>query len=613
MIRRFAVACSLICAASTALAQPPPIRLQPLSQGEIVSPVGITHAGDGSQRLFVTDQRGKIHILDQGLLAPTPFLDIGAKLVTERAGFDERGLLGLAFHPQFGQPGAVGGDKFYVYYSAPSDDAGTPDNPIDHRSVVAEYAVSADPNIADPASERILLTIDQPQFNHNAGYLGFGPDGLLYVTTGDGGGGGDDEPGHTGGGSGNPPGGLGNAQDLGKLLGKVLRIDVNGSDGPGGQYGIPADNPFVDEPGARPEIFAYGLRNPWRATFDGDRLIVADVGQGLVEEVNLVEAGGNYGWRIKEGTLDFDASVAPQPPATLIDPIAQYTRNNDAGAATGLKQIGISVTGGVVYRGSDFPQLDGTYLFGDFSTAFAPANGTLLALTPEMLSNSAASPAAPLTLDVAGGNPIGEYVLAFGLDEQGEAYVATKRALAPSGLVDGQPTGTIYRIVAVPEPAAWTWAAAAVAGMGLRRRVRQARRRPPTTWRRNLLTAARSMNPAAAPPVGKSRRRNASGGSLAAPPSIGAALLAAVAFAAAGAAQAAPLVVEDFASGLGGWNSGGSTVALQPTGGPLGDDDAFLRASTNGNLAIRNTTADWTGDWHARGVATAAVDLNAFY
>jgi glucose/arabinose dehydrogenase len=318
---------------------------------------------------------------------------------------------------------------------------------------VAEYSLSGDPNVADAASERILLTVNEPQFNHNAGFLGFGPDDQLYITLGDGGGADDNDAGHTGGTDDKPSGGLGNAQDLTKLLGKALRIDPLGTNGPNGQYGIPADNPFVGELGVREEIYAYGLRNPWRGTFDGEQFIVADVGQRLVEEVNLIESGGNYGWRIKEGTLDFDATVSPDPAAALIDPIAQYTRNTPAGAATGLEQIGISVTGGAVYRGSEFPALDGVYLFGDFSTQFAPADGTLLALTPDVLDGTATLPADPTVLNVVGGNPIGEYILAFGNDEDGNVYVATKTALPAGGIPGGPPTGNIYRLVAVPEPA----------------------------------------------------------------------------------------------------------------------------------------------------------------
>ena len=445
-----AALCVFNFSARQATAQIPTIALEPISQNEIVAPVGIANAGDGSDRLFILDQRGKIHIHHNGALLPDPLIDLGSKLVPERENFDERGLLGLAFHPNFGQAGQTGADKFYVYYSAPqpNGDPDDPVNPVDHQSVVAEYAVdSIGANTASLASERILMTFDQPQFNHDGGFLGFSPnDGMLYITTGDGGGGGDNEPGHTGGGDGDPDGGLGNSQDRSNLLGKVLRIDVDGTNGPGGQYGIPGDNPFIGEAGVREEIYAYGLRNPWRASFDRDngRLFVADVGQGRVEEVNIIEPGGNYGWRVKEGTFDFDAT-APSQGGPLLDPIGQYSR---PGENTGLPEIGISVTGGVIYRGDDHPALQGVYLFGDWSTDFRSSDGTLLGL------RETAPGAFELSvLDVLGGNPIGEYIQAFGEDQDGEVYVATKSTLAPSALdpSSGLPTGAIYRIV--PEPA----------------------------------------------------------------------------------------------------------------------------------------------------------------
>lgn len=440
--------------ASSAMAAFPTIMLDPISQNEIVSPVAIANAGDGSNRLFVVDQRGTIHVIENDALLPTPFLDIESRLVPERSNFDERGLLGLAFHPSFGDLGAAGADKFYVYYSAPQPkgDPNDPINPVNHQSVIAEYSVgSASANVADPASERIVMTFDEPQFNHDGGYLGFGPDGMLYISVGDGGGGGDNEPGHTGGGSDDPSGGLGNAQDRGNLLGSMLRINVDGTDGPNGQYGIPADNPFVGVDGAREEIYAYGLRNPWRATFDDgpggtDRFLVADVGQGDVEEVNILESGGNYGWRIKEGSYDFDDSVSPHPAATLLGPIAEYAHPGSE-VDPALPQIGLSVTGGVVHRGSS-PLLNGKYLFGDWSTGFSQPNGTLLGLEETAPGDYDLS-----ILDVAGGNPFGEFILAFGLDEDGEAYVATKKTLAPSALdASGNPTGNIYRITAIPEP-----------------------------------------------------------------------------------------------------------------------------------------------------------------
>jgi hypothetical protein len=232
----------------------------------------------------------------------------------------------------------------------------------------------------------------------------------------------------------------------------VLRIDVDGNNGPGGEYGIPGNNPLVGVGGGvQEEIYAYGLRNPWRASFDDGpggtgRLFVGDVGQGDVEEVNIIESGGNYGWRIKEGTFDFDNTVAPNPVVSLLDPIAEYAH---PGSANGLTEVGLAITGGVVYRGSDFPELDGTYLFGDWSNGFSSPDGTLLGLeetAPGIFDLS--------VLNVLGGNPIGEFIQAFGLDENGEAYVATKGTLAPSGLdpTSGQPTGAIYRITVIPEP-----------------------------------------------------------------------------------------------------------------------------------------------------------------
>ena len=465
--RRYDTAAAAIIVAGAALMLPlagtvahaafPTIGLKTFSQNELVTPIGLTNAADGSNRLFSVDQRGQIQIFQNGALLPTPFLDLGTKLVPQRDRFDERGLLGAAFHPDYGTVGQPGSGKFYVYYSAtrPGGDPNDPVNPIDHQSVVAEYQVSAgDPNVADPTSERILLTFDQPQFNHDAGQLAFGPtDNLLYIATGDGGGGGDNDPGHTGGGSEDPAGGLGNGQDRTKLLGKLLRIDPHGNNGPGGQYGIPAGNPFVGVGGGvQEEIYAYGLRNPWRFSFDdgpggSDKLYLADVGQGKFEEVNIIESGGNYGWRIKEGSADFDNTVAPNPVVPLIDPIAEYAH---LGVDEGPPQIGRTVIGGHVYRGSAIPDLVGKYVFGDWSTAPSfggPGDGILLGLEEVAPDDYDLS-----ILDVVGGNPIGLFILAFGEDEDGEIYVVAKSALGVGPDPDtGAATGVIYQIV--PEPA----------------------------------------------------------------------------------------------------------------------------------------------------------------
>ncbi len=429
------------------LADFPQIELVPISEDELTAPVAIRSANDGSDRLFLVDQRGLIQIIENGTLLPTPFLDIESKLSEHNGGFDERGLLSMAFHPDYSNDGQPGFGKFYVYYSAPSPNSpGTTNDPVNHQSVVAEYAVdSSDPNVAEGMSERILLKFDQPQFNHNGGDLAFGPqDGLLYISTGDGGGSDDNNPGHTGGSSTKPSDALGNAQDKTKLLGKILRIDPLGNDGPGGEYGIPGSNPFAgEEGGVREEIFAHGLRNPWRICFDSgpggtNRFFVADVGQGEIEEVNLVNIGDNLGWRNREGSFVF----APDAPGTgpFVEPIVEYAHPGIV--AGNLPQIGKSVTGGCFYRGGRFASLEGKYIFGDWSDSFGTPNGTLLGMeetSPGVFSLS--------VLDVVGGNPIGEYITAFGTGENGEVYVATREVAAPeneSGT--GRPTGKIFRI-----------------------------------------------------------------------------------------------------------------------------------------------------------------------
>jgi glucose/arabinose dehydrogenase len=352
---------------------------------DLAAPVVATHAGDGSPRLFVAEQGGTIRIVENGSLRATPFLDISDRVLFG----GERGLLGLAFHPDYASEGAEGEGKFYVYYSTPP--ASSLGN---HDSIVSEYEVSpTDPNRADPESERVLMRFVQPFANHNGGDLKFGPDdGFLYISSGDGGSGGDPQN---------------NGQNLRTLLGKILRIDVNGTNAPGGQYGIPASNPFADETEARPEIFAYGFRNPFRMSFDDgplgalsqDRLFVGDVGQNSWEEVDLVHAGGNYGWRIREGAHPFNTN--DPNPGDLIDPIAEYPH-----------PTGDAVIGGFVYRGDDFPTLSGQYVFGDLT-------GRMFTLEETAGGWELSQP------NVLGGNPIGENILAFGEDEAGELYLMT--------------------------------------------------------------------------------------------------------------------------------------------------------------------------------------------
>ena len=372
------------------------IALDTVADG-LASPVVATHANDGSGRMFIAEQGGAIRIIRDGAVDPTLLLNLGAGGLNRIVTGGERGLLGLAFHPDFALSDATGEGKFYVYYSAPATLGGN------HDSVVSEFQISTDPDVADSDSERELLRFNQPFSNHNAGDLHFGPDdGLLYISSGDGGAGGDPQN---------------NAQDLSNLLGKILRIDVEGDNGPGGRYGIPASNPFVGQASARAEIYAYGLRNPYRFSFDdgpddpglSDRLFVGDVGQGAFEEVNLVTSGGNYGWRIREGAHPFNTN--DPDPGDLIDPIAEYANDATVNA----------VIGGFVYRGSAFPALEGRYIFGDLL-------GKLFVLDEESTGFVLSE------LEVEGGNP--GSIIGFGEDEAGELYVLTFSQLLSIRAVD---------------------------------------------------------------------------------------------------------------------------------------------------------------------------------
>ena len=337
------------------------IDLEPVVDG-LEAPLFVTHAGDGSGRMFVLEQIGRIRIVRDGNLVSEPFLDISSLVV---AG-GEQGLLGLAFHPEFGDNG-----RFYVDYTDRNGD-----------SVIAEYTVhGANADRADPSTARPLLRIDQPFGNHNGGGLHFGSDGYLYIATGDGGSGGDP---------------MGNGQSLQTLLGKLLRIDVDGSAG-SRPYGIPDDNPLVGRSDAHPEIWAYGLRNPWRFSFDDETLWIGDVGQNEVEEINRVPAdssGLNFGWNVMEGDRCFESSDCDR--SQLEPPVAVYGRD-----------LGCSVTGGYVYRGREFRRMRGAYLFADYCSGivWGMDAGESGDQDPVRLLESGAS------------------VSSFGLDERGELYV----------------------------------------------------------------------------------------------------------------------------------------------------------------------------------------------
>jgi glucose/arabinose dehydrogenase len=292
-----------------------------LVAGGLEKPNTIANAGDGSGRLFIIEQAGRVRIIKDGQLRVNPFLDIRGRVGSDSS---ERGLLGIAFHPQYKENGL-----FYVNYT---DKGG--------NTVIARYKVSTDPEQADPASEKVLLHINQPYANHNGGNLVFGPDGYLYAGMGDGGSAGDPQ---------------GYAQSLDSLLGKLLRIDVEHGD----PYAIPAENPLA-KGGGRPEIVAYGLRNPWRFSFDrqtGD-LYIGDVGQNLYEEIDFLPAGTraltNFGWNFREGLHAYSNQVYSGK-IPLTDPILEYDHTQ-----------GCSITGGVVYRGQTLAEFNGIYLFGDY-------------------------------------------------------------------------------------------------------------------------------------------------------------------------------------------------------------------------------------------------------
>ncbi len=341
------------------------------------SPLEITHAHDGSQRLFVVEQSGKIRIIKGGAVLAAPFIDLGPAGLDVIAASGERGLLGIAFHPQYAT-----NRQFYVNYTRKSDGA----------TVIARYLASAgNADVADPASGTILLTIAQPEANHNGGAVKFGPDGFLYIGMGDGGGGNDQH------------GTIGNGQDKSTLLGKILRIDVDS--GGANPYAIPPGNPYASGVGGRSEIFAIGVRNPWRMSFDratGD-FWFGDVGQGAVEEVDMLPAGTgagtNFGWRIMEGTSCTGLASPPIPcnDASLKLPVVEYTH-----------ALGCSVTGGYVYRGTAVPALVGQYLYGDF------CSGRIWA--------AQRVGAGPWTTAQLGAT--GYAISTFGEDEAGELYFA---------------------------------------------------------------------------------------------------------------------------------------------------------------------------------------------
>lgn len=396
------------------------VALEPVAGGMTAPNWGVPSSVH-HKRLYVVDQNGILWAVNLANGRKWVFLDLSAHLVELGAfgpgTFDERGFLGVAFHPDYARNGLL-----YTYTSEPAQgpaDFSTmpPGVAANHHSVIREWRVPhprRHASVVDPGSSRILMTVAEPQFNHNAGAMNFGPDGMLYIAFGDGGNADDQGDGHS------PQG---NGQDTTNLLGDIIRIDPTGSNSANGKYGIPGDNPFLSKAGFLPEIYAYGFRNPFRFSFDSATgwMWVGDVGQNDIEEVNVVKKGGNYGWRIKEGTFLFDANGeddgfvsarSPGMPAGLSDPVAEYDHDD-----------GVAVIGGFVYHGHKVPALKGRYLF-------AETIGRLFYLCPHGRVFEA--------LD----GPLDASILGMGQGAAGELYVMVNDAGVPFGN-----TGRVLKVV----------------------------------------------------------------------------------------------------------------------------------------------------------------------
>ncbi len=403
---RLARNCAIVCSLATVALECSSVQAggTPLTTVRIATglqrPIGLTAPVGDTERVFVIEKRGRIRVIENGVLLATPFMDIDVIVGGGTSNNDERGLLGLAFHPNYFENGF-----FYVNYT---------NNSLD--TTISRFSVTANPNIGDNHTGAILMVIDQPEINHNGGWIAFGPnDGYLYIGMGDGGGSGDQHP------------FPGNGQNLNNCLGAMLRIDVDGGD----PYAIPPDNPFADGPGgACDEIWAYGLRNPWRNSFDpanGD-LYIADVGQGAREEVDYQRGGSkggeNYGWRCMEGTLCTGLSGCTCNDPSLTLPIHQYTH--------GGSPFRCSISGGEVYRGCAIPDLQGTYFFGDFCSeqiwSFRVVGGS-----PTEFQERTAE------LDPPGAQSI-DFITSFGRGGLGEIYICDQGSSSANG--------EIFKIVA---------------------------------------------------------------------------------------------------------------------------------------------------------------------
>ncbi|TCD03948.1 PQQ-dependent sugar dehydrogenase [Pedobacter psychroterrae] len=368
--------------------EPAPITLKVRQvAGNLQAPTAIVFPGNGD--IWVTEQTGKIRLIRNGKLSPSAVLDLQSKLPKINNSYEERGLLGIALHPKFSV-----NKKFYVFYSTPSS------GKFNHTDVVAEYKL-ASADKADPNSGRIILAADKPDGNHNGGCLQFGKDGFLYISFGDGGGQGDKH------------GEIGNGQNLNTWLGKILRVDINADSA----YAVPKDNPFVGRANTKPEIWAYGFRNPYRFSFDkaSGQLFAGDVGQDLWEEIDIVKKGGNYGWRITEGTHCYNPAKDCDVNGITM-PIAEYNHRE-----------GVSVTAGYVYNGRQIPALKGKYLFADWTgpVFYLQKAGAVWQRGKVTLQNIAE----------------GSKITGFGEDQAGEIYVLTNPDTGP-----GNTMGKVYKL-----------------------------------------------------------------------------------------------------------------------------------------------------------------------
>jgi glucose/arabinose dehydrogenase len=445
---------SLILAVASAFAGGPPlkdpipgpiptgdiqIQLEPIAT-DITAPNWGTHVPGSGKVLYVVDQPGIVWGIRLNDFSRFVFLDVQDLLVdlgiSGPDSFDERGLLGLAFHPNYIQNGLL-----YTFTSepiGPLPDFTTmpPGSVANCQSVITEWKainpIVADTTV-DPASARVLLRIDKPQFNHNGGAINFGPDGMLYIATGDGGAADDEDGGELFGVPIVGHGPDGNGQNLTNPLGKILRIDPLGNNSANGEYGIPDDNPFVDgvDGGNVDEIFAYGFRNPFRFSFEhkSGELYAGDVGQNDIEEIDIVTSGGNFGWRLKEGSFEFHpngldpgfVTIDEAPSDKFIDPIAQYDHDE-----------GLAIIGGFVYEGQLIPELEGRYVFGEFAQTFK-SDGRLFYLDESDQI---------LEFQLKGMKELGLSLLGFGQDGSGELYVLANSTGTPFGA-----TGVVLKIV----------------------------------------------------------------------------------------------------------------------------------------------------------------------